>query len=126
MSVGSPFMKTIPQGAATSIFVATAPELDGIGGKFFENCNESVPKPWATNTRYAKKLWTVTEELIKNAPRPDRAEREIHAVQEEEHKHEDDHEEHEEVKLSDTPEPKFEHPHSDDDEKKSSSSSDSD
>jgi NAD(P)-dependent dehydrogenase (short-subunit alcohol dehydrogenase family) len=34
--------KTTEQGAATSIFVATAPLLDGIGGRYFEDCNEAV------------------------------------------------------------------------------------
>jgi NAD(P)-dependent dehydrogenase (short-subunit alcohol dehydrogenase family) len=33
--------KTIPQGAATSVLVATSPQLDGIGGRYFEECNEA-------------------------------------------------------------------------------------
>jgi NAD(P)-dependent dehydrogenase (short-subunit alcohol dehydrogenase family) len=34
--------KTIEQGAATSVLVATSPLLDGIGGRYFEDCNEAV------------------------------------------------------------------------------------
>jgi NAD(P)-dependent dehydrogenase (short-subunit alcohol dehydrogenase family) len=34
--------KTIEQGAATSILVATAPQVEGIGGRYFENCNEAA------------------------------------------------------------------------------------
>ena len=34
--------KTLAQGAATSIYVATAPELDGVGGRYFENCQQAV------------------------------------------------------------------------------------
>jgi NAD(P)-dependent dehydrogenase (short-subunit alcohol dehydrogenase family) len=34
--------KTIGQGAATSVLVATAPQLEGIGGRYFEDCNEAV------------------------------------------------------------------------------------
>merc|ERR1712137_542719 len=71
MTLGSPLMKTIPQGAATSIYVATAPELEGIGGKFFENCNEAVAKAWATNPSYAKRLWEMSEQMIQAAYRPD-------------------------------------------------------
>jgi NAD(P)-dependent dehydrogenase (short-subunit alcohol dehydrogenase family) len=32
--------KTIEQGAATSVLVATSPQLEGIGGRYFEDCNE--------------------------------------------------------------------------------------
>jgi NAD(P)-dependent dehydrogenase (short-subunit alcohol dehydrogenase family) len=34
--------KTIGQGAATSVLVATTPQLKGIGGRYFEDCNEAV------------------------------------------------------------------------------------
>jgi NAD(P)-dependent dehydrogenase (short-subunit alcohol dehydrogenase family) len=33
--------KTIEQGAATSVLVATSPLLEGIGGRYFEDCNEA-------------------------------------------------------------------------------------
>jgi NAD(P)-dependent dehydrogenase (short-subunit alcohol dehydrogenase family) len=33
--------KTPEQGAATSVLVATAPQLEGIGGCYFEDCNEA-------------------------------------------------------------------------------------
>ena len=33
--------KTPEQGAATSILVATSPLLEGIGGRYFEDCNEA-------------------------------------------------------------------------------------
>jgi NAD(P)-dependent dehydrogenase (short-subunit alcohol dehydrogenase family) len=34
--------KTVEEGAATSVFVATSPLLDGIGGRYFEDCNEAA------------------------------------------------------------------------------------
>jgi NAD(P)-dependent dehydrogenase (short-subunit alcohol dehydrogenase family) len=34
--------KTIGQGAATSVLVATSPLLEGIGGRYFEDCNEAA------------------------------------------------------------------------------------
>jgi NAD(P)-dependent dehydrogenase (short-subunit alcohol dehydrogenase family) len=44
-------LKTVEQGAATSVFVATSPQLDGIGGRYFEDCNEAVVlDPAAPNT----------------------------------------------------------------------------
>jgi NAD(P)-dependent dehydrogenase (short-subunit alcohol dehydrogenase family) len=34
--------KTIEQGAATSVLVAISPQLDGVGGRYFEDCNEAL------------------------------------------------------------------------------------
>jgi NAD(P)-dependent dehydrogenase (short-subunit alcohol dehydrogenase family) len=34
--------KTLEQGAATSVLVATSPQLEGVGGRYFEDCNEAV------------------------------------------------------------------------------------
>ena len=34
-------MKTPEQGAATSVLLATSPQLEGVGGRYFEDCNES-------------------------------------------------------------------------------------
>jgi NAD(P)-dependent dehydrogenase (short-subunit alcohol dehydrogenase family) len=34
--------KTIEQGAATSVLVATSPQLENIGGRYFEDCNEAT------------------------------------------------------------------------------------
>jgi NAD(P)-dependent dehydrogenase (short-subunit alcohol dehydrogenase family) len=43
--------KTAEQGAATSVFVATSAQLDGIGGRYFEDCNEArVLDPNAPDT----------------------------------------------------------------------------
>ncbi len=38
---GSRF-KSVEQGAATSVLLAASPLLDGVGGRYFENCNEAV------------------------------------------------------------------------------------
>ena len=35
--------KTAEQGAATSVLLATSPLLDGVGGRYFEDCNEAAP-----------------------------------------------------------------------------------
>jgi NAD(P)-dependent dehydrogenase (short-subunit alcohol dehydrogenase family) len=43
---GAPIrFKTIAQGAATSVLVATCPQLEGIGGRYFEDCNEAEQVP---------------------------------------------------------------------------------
>ena len=66
--------KTVPQGAATSVFAATAPGLDAHGGAYLEDCaiaecNE-VPdsrggiKPYAIDPDRAAVLWTKSEDWI--------------------------------------------------------------
>jgi NAD(P)-dependent dehydrogenase (short-subunit alcohol dehydrogenase family) len=65
--------KTPEQGAATSILVATSPLLDGVGGRYFEDCNEAeVGKlsarngvaEFALDPDAAARLWQVTVETL--------------------------------------------------------------
>lgn len=64
--------KTIPQGAATSCWAATAEELEGKGGVYCEDCHvaevdDESPKEgvrsYALNPSYADRLWKLSEEL---------------------------------------------------------------
>jgi NAD(P)-dependent dehydrogenase (short-subunit alcohol dehydrogenase family) len=69
--------KSIAQGAATSVLVATSAQLKGIGGRYFEDCNESVVLApgavadassgvagYALDPAAAARLWQVSEELL--------------------------------------------------------------
>lgn len=66
-------LKTIPQGAATTIWAATSPLLNEIGGVYLEDVdiaelaiNSSIPngvKPYSLEETSAKQLWKLTEEL---------------------------------------------------------------
>jgi NAD(P)-dependent dehydrogenase (short-subunit alcohol dehydrogenase family) len=42
LGVGTFTDKTVEQGAATSVLVATSPLLEGIGGRYFEDCHEAL------------------------------------------------------------------------------------
>jgi len=76
-SVTEGVMKNIDQGAATSVWVATAPELDGIGGRYFEDCHQArrwdAANPIKGVTGYsldpvrADKLWDMAERLVAEA-----------------------------------------------------------
>ncbi|GGS02032.1 oxidoreductase [Deinococcus sedimenti] len=71
-----PAFKTPAQGASTSIWAATAPELDGVGGLFLEDLQQSTPldetnpnpmfgyKLHALDADSARRLWTLSEDLI--------------------------------------------------------------
>jgi NAD(P)-dependent dehydrogenase (short-subunit alcohol dehydrogenase family) len=49
-------MLATEQGAATSLYCATAPELDGVTGRFYDNSRERAPSAAAT-TELARALW---------------------------------------------------------------------
>jgi NAD(P)-dependent dehydrogenase (short-subunit alcohol dehydrogenase family) len=69
----APSWKTPQQGAATSVLVATSPLLDGIGGRYFEDCNEAgLNQPgtrtgvaaYALDPEAAQRLWEVSVETL--------------------------------------------------------------
>ena len=57
----SVFMKSPEQGAETSLHLATAPELEGVTGRYFANKRERQPQPHATDPDLARRLWEVSE-----------------------------------------------------------------
>ena len=59
----SVFMKTPEQGAATSIHLASAPELEGVTGRYFADKKEKEPLPHASDPALARKLWEISETL---------------------------------------------------------------
>ncbi|MCU1655812.1 MAG: family NAD(P)-dependent oxidoreductase [Pseudonocardiales bacterium] len=65
--------KTPEQGAATSVLVATSPLLDGVGGRYFEDCNEAeLNQPgtrhgvaaYALDPEAADRLWQVSVQTL--------------------------------------------------------------
>ena len=53
-------MLSTEQGAATSLYCATAPELDGVTGRFYDNSREREPSAVAT-PKLAAELWQRSE-----------------------------------------------------------------
>lgn len=66
-------LKNPEQGAATSVWAATRPELNGIGGVYCEDCEIALPQSqaegnkgvasWAMDVEAAERLWTLSERL---------------------------------------------------------------
>jgi NAD(P)-dependent dehydrogenase (short-subunit alcohol dehydrogenase family) len=66
-------LKTIPQGAATTIWCATSPTLNNIGGVYCEDVDiahlslgqemSTGVKPYSVDEAAAKRLWPLTEEI---------------------------------------------------------------
>ena len=65
--------KTVEQGAATSVWCATSPQLADIGGVYCEDCDIAVPATegdmtrgvaaYAIDPETAERLWTLSEQL---------------------------------------------------------------
>ena len=72
----NPDMKSVGQGAATTLWAATAPELEGRGGLVLEDCAEALPvgpdtHPWSgydasvADPEDARMLWEVSVGLVR-------------------------------------------------------------
>ncbi|KAL7136483.1 hypothetical protein ABFS83_10G034100 [Erythranthe nasuta] len=59
--------KNVPQGAATTCYVALHPSLKGVSGKYFSDCNESKPSRLARDEVLAKRLWEFSNKLVNAA-----------------------------------------------------------
>lgn len=59
-----PFMKTPAQGAATSIHLASSPEVDGVSGGYFVGCRPARPSGRSRDDAVAARLWQVSAELV--------------------------------------------------------------
>ncbi len=67
----NPAFKSPEQGAATQVWAATSPQLDGLGGVFLEDCEvaevstDDAPgvRPYAIDPASAERLWTVSAQL---------------------------------------------------------------
>lgn len=62
--VGPLVLKSVPQGAATEVYVATHPSLASATGKYFADCNELEPRADANDAEMARKLWEVSEKIV--------------------------------------------------------------
>lgn len=59
----SVFMKTIPQGAATVCYAACHPNMEGVTGKYFVDCNEAECSYLGNDEEQAKHLWNYSEKV---------------------------------------------------------------
>jgi len=61
---------TEADGARASIYAATAPELEGVTGRYFDKAKESKPNKATGNEEAARHLWHVSQELVDEAAKP--------------------------------------------------------
>jgi NAD(P)-dependent dehydrogenase (short-subunit alcohol dehydrogenase family) len=54
---------SVPRGAETPVYLASAPEVEGVTGKYFDKCRERDPNAAARNDADAERLWKESERL---------------------------------------------------------------
>jgi NAD(P)-dependent dehydrogenase (short-subunit alcohol dehydrogenase family) len=60
---------TAKEGAATSLFVATSPTLEGVSGRYFRDSAVARSSPRSLDAAVAARLWEVSEKLTGLGPR---------------------------------------------------------
>lgn len=63
VKIASPFLTTPEKGAATSVYLASSPEVEGVTGKYFKNCKETRADRGAYELGAPERLWAVSEEM---------------------------------------------------------------
>ncbi|KAL3738382.1 hypothetical protein ACJRO7_019849 [Eucalyptus globulus] len=67
--LASKLLKTIPQAAATTCYVATRPRLSNTSGKYFSDCNEASPSKLGSSSLEASRLWSASEIMVSRDPK---------------------------------------------------------
>ncbi|HEU4783613.1 MAG TPA: SDR family oxidoreductase [Ktedonobacterales bacterium] len=62
--VALPLLKTPAQGAQTSIYLASSPDMDGVTGQFFANRKPKTANKVAYDTDMTARLWQVSADLV--------------------------------------------------------------
>jgi NAD(P)-dependent dehydrogenase (short-subunit alcohol dehydrogenase family) len=63
-----PFLRTPAQGAQTSIYLASSPDVEGVTGQFFANSKPKTANKVAYDTAIAARLWQVSADLVGMTP----------------------------------------------------------
>lgn len=62
--LASKLLKTIPQAAATTCYVATHPRVANVTGKYFADCNEASTSKLGSSRNEAARLWSASEIMV--------------------------------------------------------------
>jgi len=64
MKVLKPFLLTVEQGAQTTLYLATSPQVEGVTGKYFVKSQEKKSSSRSYDQTVGLRLWEVTEQLV--------------------------------------------------------------
>lgn len=63
LQAASVFLKSPEQGAQTSIYLATSPEVEGISSKYYSDCKPKTSSKVSYDADVARRLWEVSQEM---------------------------------------------------------------
>ncbi len=66
----TPLTKSNAQGAETSIYLASSPEVEGVTGKYFADSKETPSSPASHDQEAARRLWEISEQMTGLAAAP--------------------------------------------------------
>ena len=61
--IAKPFLLTSAEGARTSVYLASSPDVEGVTGEYFAKCRIAHPTKRAQNDDEARRLWSLSEQL---------------------------------------------------------------
>ena len=64
MGLLSPMQRKVSDGAATSIFLASSPEIDTVSGKYYVDCKAVESDPASYDKAAAARLWQLSLDLL--------------------------------------------------------------
>jgi NAD(P)-dependent dehydrogenase (short-subunit alcohol dehydrogenase family) len=62
--IASVFGKSSKEGAETSVYLASSPEVEGISGRYFADYEPLSSSPASCDEEAARRLWEISEDLI--------------------------------------------------------------
>jgi NAD(P)-dependent dehydrogenase (short-subunit alcohol dehydrogenase family) len=68
IKIGQPLFASPEKGARTSVYLASSPEVADVTGTYFAKSKEKAPKRQALDAEAARRLWSVSAELVGLAP----------------------------------------------------------
>lgn len=68
VAIIKPFLLTPRQGSATSTYLASSPEVEGVTGRYFVKCKERRSSPLSNDESLARKLWDISARLTRLEP----------------------------------------------------------
>jgi NAD(P)-dependent dehydrogenase (short-subunit alcohol dehydrogenase family) len=70
MKLLKPFLLTVEQGAQTTLYLATSPQVEGVTGKYFVKSQEKQSSKSSYDQTIGSRLWEVTEQLVAPSAQP--------------------------------------------------------
>jgi NAD(P)-dependent dehydrogenase (short-subunit alcohol dehydrogenase family) len=66
VKLARPFLLSAEEGARTSVYLASSPEVAGVTGKYFSKCRPVKSNAVSYDVQSQQKLWSLSEQLVKN------------------------------------------------------------